>query len=48
MDENTSPPYKHTKCQGCMEISRPLFMRSPPRHAEDTWCSPCMDAGKHT
>ena len=46
MNKSTSP-YQHNKCQGCGEVNKPLFMRSPPRHLEDTWCKACMDNQKH-
>ena len=40
--------FKETQCQGCKTKTSPLFMRANARSGNDTWCKPCMDAGKHT
>lgn len=46
--ENKCPPYKETKCKACGETEESLFARTPLRDAQDFYCKPCMDAGKHT
>jgi hypothetical protein len=38
---------KDTKCKGCGTHKRPIFVRPNARSADDFWCKPCMDQGKH-
>ncbi len=39
--------FKNTECKGCGRDESPLFVRPNARSADDIWCKPCMDQGKH-